>query len=103
MLPLLRIDRIEPAEPTDKIEPADPIDRIEPADPIDKIEPTLATERIEPTEAADCNDPVLKTLSRLAKESGARSVNDCNGIAPAHTLGASCASSVRDTPTSVGV
>ena len=59
--PWLRIERIDPAEPTDRIDPAEPKDRIDPAEPTDNIEPAEAIDRMEPTEATDRIEPTDPT------------------------------------------
>ena len=58
ILPWLRTDRIDPAEPKLRMEPAEPIDKMLPADPTESMEPADPNDMIEPTENTDWIEPV---------------------------------------------
>ncbi len=53
ILPWLRTDRIDLAEPKLRMEPAEAIDKMLPADPTESMQPADPSDMIEPTENAD--------------------------------------------------
>lgn len=62
--PLLRTDKIDPAEPNDKIDPAEPTLMIDPAELTDRIDPADAIDKTLAVEASDRVDQ-LDPVERL--------------------------------------
>ena len=58
ILPWLRTDRIDLAEPKLRMEPAEAIDKMLPADPTESMQPADPSDMIEPTENTDWIEPV---------------------------------------------
>ncbi len=58
ILPWLRTDRIDLAEPKLRMDPAEAIDKMLPADPTESMQPADPSDMIEPTENTDWIEPV---------------------------------------------